>query len=115
MRVKGKTDYSAISRQSVQKDFQKQRIHPERNKSPQIKDIAKIKDPRIAEINEGCQYAKFARFLVGKAVKCVESKGEHTTSGWYKFIFDDDRKALNRAAGWSDNKKIYLLERPKLR
>lgn len=25
-------------------------------------------------------------------------------------VHDDDRKALNMAAGWSDNKKLYLLD-----
>ena len=30
---------------------------------------------------------------------------------WYcEFVHDDDRKALNMAAGWSDNKKLYLLD-----
>lgn len=27
-----------------------------------------------------------------------------------EFVHDDDRKALNMAAGWSDNKKVYLLD-----
>lgn len=45
---------------------------------------------------------------------CKKGVGDSTT-GYYQFIHDDDRKALNDAAGWSDNKKQYLLERPKLK
>lgn len=30
---------------------------------------------------------------------------------WYcEFIFDEDRRALNEAAGWSNNKNVYLLD-----
>lgn len=116
MRVNPKhTDFEAISRRSMQKDFKNRRTRPEKRNAPKNQNSGKITNIRIAHVNEGCQYARYSRYLVGKAVRCVDSKGEKTTSGWYEFVFDDDRKALNAAAGWSDNKKKYLLERPQLR
>lgn len=128
MRVakKKKTDYDAISRCSVRKDFVCGKTYGNQIKTPQAKNYNKItilknsytqkEYKRIAAINPTCMYAKYARYFVGKAVRLVSDAGmENSTTGWYAFIHDDDRKALNQAAGWSDEKKQYLLERPKFR
>jgi len=112
MRVKKNRDFSSVSRESMKKDFVNPIIVQE--KKPQPKEEKKKEGQRIIEINTNCSYAKLARFLVGKLVKCIEKK-EDSTSGWYEFIFDDDRKALNRAGYWSDNKNRYFLERPKFK
>lgn len=132
MRVKKKTDFDAISKRSVRKDFFAERIHINREKTPEKRNSAQItitkkvkeleqceaadKPCRISSINPGCQYAKFAKFFVGKLVKLANKTGiGESTTGWYEFVFDEDRKALNEAAGWSDRKNRYLLERPKLK
>lgn len=132
MRVKKKPDYGAISRRSVKKDFFFEEIHipkektPEKRILPKITAMKKVKELeqyeaadtpcRISSINPNCQYAKFARFFIGKLVKLVNKTGVgDSTTGWYEFVFDEDRKALNEAAGWSDRKNRYLLERPKLK
>ena len=71
---------------------------------------------RITNINPVCEYAKYARFFVGRLVRLVRKTGVgDSTTGWYEFLHDKDRLALNQAAGWSENKKQYLLERPKLK
>lgn len=129
MRVGNKKtpDYGAISRRSIKKDFYSERIYIEQRKTPENEKQPKItpqkpKEPeegeskRIASINPVCEYAKYARYFVGKLVRLINKKGVgDSTTGWYEFIHDEDRKALNEAAGWSDNKKMYLLERPKFK
>lgn len=125
MRIK-KTDYEAISRRSIKRDFYPERIYlnkretPENEKSVEITipktAPAKDKTYRITNINPACQYAKYARFFVGKLVRLIRQTGiGDSTTGWYQFVFDQDREALNKEAGWSENKKEYLLERPKFK
>ena len=128
MRTKKKVDYGAISRRSVRQDFYSEEIHIPKEKTQQKRNFPEISNPHISEeslfakparvntINPACQYAKYARFFVGKLVQLVEKTGiGDSTTGWYEFVFEDDRKALNEAAGWSDAKTRYLLERPKLK
>lgn len=129
MRVgnKKKPDYGAISRHSVHSDFYSERIYIEQRKAPENGKQPKITIPkqepaeegevkRIASINPICEYAKYARYFVGRLVRLKERKGVgDSTTGWYEFIHDEDRQAINQAAGWSDNKKKYLLERPKFK
>ena len=132
MRVNKKPDYGAISKRSIKKDFFSEEIHirkektPEKRNFPKITETKKVKQLeqyeaadtpcRISTINPGCQYAKFAKYFIGKLVKLVNKTGiGDSTTGWYEFVFDEDRKALNEAAGWSDRKNRYLLERPKLK
>lgn len=116
MRIKNKVDYGAISRRSVRKDFHSEEIHVPNEKASETRNSPKITGQRIQSINPACQYAKYSRFFVGKLVRMVEQTGVmESTTGWYEFVFDEDRKALNESAGWSDMKKRYLLERPKLK
>lgn len=116
MRTKKKVDYVAISRRSVRQDFYSEEIHVPKEKAPETRNLPKITGQRIQSINPACQYAKYSRFFVGKLVQLAEKTGVgDSTTGWYEFVFDEDRKALNEAAGWSDAKTRYLLERPKLK
>lgn len=116
---KRKTDYEAISRRSVAKDFYPEQIRntkktPENQNSHEIN--GREDGKRISMINPTCEYARFARFFVGKLVRLISKSGVgDSTTGWYEFIHDEDRKKLNEAGGWSDNKKMYLLERPKFK
>ena len=129
---KNKVDYGAISRRSVRQDFHSEEIHIRNEKAPEKRNLQKITamkkvkeleqyeaadtPSRISSINPNCQYAKYAKFFIGKLVKLVNKTGVgDSTTGWYEFLFDEDRKALNEAAGWSDRKNRYLLERPKLK
>lgn len=94
MRTKKRTpDFGAISRSSIKKDFQRVQRYPAEEKRPQIEEFPKINaERRIIHISEVSGYA------VGG-------------NSWYcEFVHDDDRKALNMAAGWSDKKKLYLLD-----
>lgn len=108
---KRQPDYGAISRSSIKKDFQRVQRCPAEKKCPQIKELPKINtERRIIHISEVSGYAKFARYIVGKLVR-LKKKANVGGNSWYcEFVHDDDRKALNMAAGWSDNKKLYLLD-----
>lgn len=77
---------------------------PEVNQEPE-----ENAERRIIQINERGDYAKFSKYIVGKLVR-LKRKSMFGNSWYCEFIFDDDRKALNRAAGWSDNKKEYLFD-----
>lgn len=112
MRTKKKqTDYGAISRSSIKKDFQRVQRYPTEGKTPQIEELPKINaERRIIHISEVSGYAKFARYIVGKLVRLKEKANVGGNSWYCEFVYDDDRKALNMAAGWSDNKKLYLLD-----
>lgn len=114
MRVpKRKQDFGTISRQSIKQDF-RQRQADQPKKEPE-KQAQINQEYRIAHIHENCEYARFARYFVSKLMRCVESRGAGTTTGWYEFVYDADRTAVNKAAGWSDAKTRYLLERPKFK
>lgn len=125
MRVgaKRKTDFEAISRRSIKRDFFSERIYIQGKKMPENEKTQKItitspdegETKRISTINQACMYAKYARFFVGKLVRLVSKKGVGDSTTYYEFVHDEDRKALNQAAGWSDNKKQYLLYRPKFK
>lgn len=117
MRTKKRTpDFGAISRSSIKKDFHRlQRCHTE-GKRPQIEELPKINaERRVIHISEVSGYAKFARYIVGKLVRLKEKANVGGNSWYCEFVHDDDRKALNMAAGWSDNKKLYLLDGIKLK
>ena len=128
MRVgnKKKPDFEAISRRSIKRDFYPERIYLDKRKTPENENSVEITMPkpapaegrafRITNINPVCEYAKYARFFVGRLVRLKRKTGVgDSTTGWYEFLHEKDRAALNQAAGWSDKKKEYLLERPKLK
>lgn len=101
-------DYDTAIRKSIEMDRPKLLLI----KKPK-EQTNEPKAPRIKQINPRCEYARYARLFVGRKVEKVKGHPE-TTTGWYRFIFDDDRKAVNKAAGWSDFKTEYLLEKPEL-
>lgn len=112
MRTKKRTpDFGAISRSSIKKDFQRVQSTPPRKNARKSKNCQKINaERRIIHISEVSGYAKFARYIVGKLVRLKEKANVGGNSWYCEFVHDDDRKALNMAAGWSDNKKLYLLD-----
>ena len=98
-------DYSDIVRRSIRKDFAK--ANYKRNaRAPKAQ---RPKDARrVVDLNESSIYAKYRRFIVGRLVRiCNQVFGYGV---WVQFVYDDDRVALNRVAGWSDNKREYLLD-----
>lgn len=116
MRTKKRTpDYGAISRRSIQNDFKrykgtrkgrnarKSKIRPQIENTPEIN-----AERRVLFVGENSSYYKLRSFIVGKLVRLVQKS---SVGGWVcEFVHDDDRKAINHAAGWSDNKKQYLLD-----
>lgn len=96
-----RTNYREISMKSIKRDFQKaEPIRYQAPKPQQTDDFVKI-----IRVEDG-DYSKYARFLVGKKVKIKE----RTPYGIrIEFVFDDDRKALNHEAGWSDRKREYVI------
>lgn len=110
MRTKKRTpDYGAISRRSIQNDFKRVQRYPEREKRPQIENLPEINaERRVLLVSENSGYYKLRSFIVGKLVRLVQKS---SVGGWIvEFVYDDDRKAINHAAGWSDMKKEYLLD-----
>lgn len=106
---KRQPDYGAISRSSIKKDFQRVQRYPAEGKRPQIGNPPEINaERRVLFVGENSGYYKLRSFIVGKLVRLVQK----SSVGGYvcEFVHDDDRKAINQAAGWSDNKKQYLLD-----
>lgn len=115
MRTKKRTtDYGAISRSSIKRDFQRVQRCPEREKRQQIENPPEINaERRVLFVGENSSYYKLRSFIVGKLVRLVQKS---SVGGWVcEFVHDDDRKAINASAGWSDNKKQYLLDCVKLK
>lgn len=117
MRIKGNTDrvsksnsrFAEISKQSIKKDFQKFQKKPKPAKVKVDQPPEENAERRVSQINESGQYGKYAKFIVGKLVR-LKRKSAFGNSWYCEFIFDDDRIALNRAAGWSDKKTEYLFD-----
>lgn len=94
-----RSDYRASAIASVKRDFVKKPKKPD--------------GLRVQALGQWCAYQQYARFIVGKLVKRIDAPNLEGTTGWYKFVYDEDRKALNAAAGWSDAKCEYFFENPK--
>lgn len=110
MRIKKRQpDYGAISRASIKRDFQRVQRYPEREKRREIENPPEINaEIRVLFVGENSGYYKLRSFIVGKLVRLIE---QSSMGGWIcEFVHDDDRKAINAAAGWSDRKKQYLLD-----
>lgn len=111
-----KRDYSRVLERSMAKDFASGQPDRQKPKTPQNAEKQQSRQhQRISQLGERCEYREFARFLLGKAVELVEPHSNGGTTGWYRFVFDDDRLALNKAAGWSNAKEKYLLTAPKFK
>lgn len=117
MRVKGNTmrvnkstsRFAEISKASIKKDFQPFQKKPVPKRPEVNQEPEENAERRIIYINERGEYARFAKYIVGKLVR-LKRKSAFGNSWYCEFIFDDDRKALNRAAGWSDKKTEYLFD-----
>lgn len=96
------TNYEDIIRRSVSSDFKIKN----KNKTNHI--------IRIDKLHDDCYYFKFSRYILKKAMIKVEGNN-YSTTGYYKFAYDEDRKKLNSAAGWSDRKDKYKLEKPTIK
>ena len=110
MRTKKRTpDYGAISRQSIKNDFRRAQTYPAREKRQQIENPPEINsERRVLFVGENSSYYKLRSYLVGKLVRLIE---QSSVGGWVcEFVHDDDRKAINHAAGWSELKNTYLLD-----
>lgn len=95
-------NYDDIVRRSIRKDFAKANF--KRNgrvpKTPHPKDTK-----RVIDLNETSGYAKLRRFIVGRLVRIVE---RGLNGCWVEFVRDEDRDALNHAAGWKDKRRFLL-------
>lgn len=110
MRTKKRTpDYGAISRRSIQNDFKRVQSTRKGRNARKSKNPPEINaERRVLFVGENSSYYKLRSFIVGKLVRLVQKS---SVGGWVcEFVHDDDRKAINHAAGWSDNKKQYLLD-----
>jgi len=108
--------FGRVSKNSIQKDFSKNKIHPKEEYKQEVKEDPKEdSERRVVQLTETSAYAKYSRFIVGKLVKIVRKSEIGGNSFVIKFVFDEDRKALNNAADWSDMKKEYLLDGVKFR
>lgn len=97
-------NFEDIVRRSIRKDFANAHF---RKMGTQVKTPHPINTRRIGDVLEHLDYYKFRRFLVGKLIRIIQ---ESASGGkWVEFVNDSDRQALNNAAGWSDNKRQYLL------
>lgn len=97
-------DYSELVRRSIRKDFAKSNF--KRNgrapRTPHPKNTR-----RVVELNDTSSYKKYRRLIVGRIVRVIESG--YNGGYWVEFVRDTDREALNAAAGWSNDKRRYLL------
>lgn len=98
-------DYNELVRRSIRKDFAKANF--KRNgrvpKTPHPKNTR-----RVVDLNETSAYAKYRRYIVGRLVRICNYVFGY--GYWVQFVHDSDRVALNRAAGWSNDKREYLLD-----
>ena len=96
-----------IVRRSIKKDFANanfKRI----GKAP--RPVHPLNTKRVVSLNESCEYYRFRKYFVGRLVRIMEK----TISGiLVEFVSGNDRDKLNAAAGWSSNKRLFLLHGPK--
>ena len=101
------SDFSVVSRRSINRDFVGYRKYVREKKGENSGILQNLRERRIAFVGEKSDYYQFRALLVGRMVRILERA---SVGGWQvEFMYDNDRKALNRAAGWSDKKKVYLI------
>lgn len=124
---KQRRDYDGIIKRSLKRDYYPEPIIIRDNKTQETQKKAKIinkpdkrvddlanKNFRIISLPQSSSYKYLSRYIENRLMRLSERTGIGTT-GWYEFVYEDDRIRLNDAAGWSDAKRRYLLENPKLR
>lgn len=119
MRINRKTDrpkknndsyFGRVSKRSIKKDFNETSAYTKEEPRQEIDEQpTENSERRVAYINETSAYARYARFFVGKLVR-LKRPATFGGNSWYvEFVFDDDRKALNKFADWT-TKTEYLLD-----
>jgi hypothetical protein len=98
-------DFEELVRRSIRKDFAEANF--KRNGR-----VPKIPHPkgtkRIIELDPQSEYYRFRKYLIGRLVRTIT---EGATGGiWVEFVNDADKRRLNKAAGWSEEKNRYLLQ-----
>lgn len=98
------TDYNELVRRSIRKDFAKANFKRNASapKTPHPKNTK-----RVLSVNERCEYYRLRKYFVGRLVRIVD---DAISGVWVEFVRDADRESLNAAAGWSGNKRKYLLQ-----
>lgn len=100
-----KNDFNELVRRSIRKDFA--HANYKRNAPAPIKPHPK-NTKRVLELSEQCAYFKFRKFFIGRLVRIVTKA---IFGGvWVEFVREGDRESLNNAAGWSNDKRKYLLQ-----
>lgn len=98
-------DYNELVRRSIRKDFATANF--KRNcrapKTPHPKHTR-----RVIDLNDASAYKQFRRLIVGRLVRIIEPG--YNCGYWVEFVRDSDREALNTAAGWSMDKRRFLLD-----
>lgn len=99
--------FDELVRRSIQKDFARANFKRMgiKMKKPHPKNVK-----RVIEVNKNCDYFPYRKFILGKLVRVLE---EQNNSVLIEFVNNKDREILNNAAGWSDMKRSYLLNRVK--
>ena len=92
-----KNDYAAESKNSIKKDL----ISARQERS------ADAANKRIKEVRPTSSYYKYSRYIVGRLVRIT---GKGLCGNVCEFVHDEDRQALNNAAGWSDKKREYIFD-----
>jgi hypothetical protein len=96
--------FGNISKNSIKKDFKDSGVKKEINEVPQ--DGA---ERRVLSISERSDYYKKRHLIIGKLIKIVDHSSIGFNSFVCSFVFEEDRKLLNNALGYTD-KKEYLFE-----
>ena len=97
--------FEDVVRKSMKKDFESAKF--EKPKRPHPKNVK-----RIVSVDDASDYARFRGLLLGRLVR-LEYVAATGTGIYVTFVNESDRKALNDAGGWSDNKHFYLLDKVK--
>ena len=99
-----KQDWNELVRRSIRKDFATANF--KRNgrvpRTPHPKNTK-----RILALNEQCEYYKFRKYFVGRLVRIID---QAFSGVWVEFVKEGDREHLNNVAGWTNNKRRYLLQ-----
>lgn len=105
--------YEAVTGRILNENFKsirmigKDKIVRKTKKQVEITDTVKI-----ISIHENCEYYKYRNLINGRIMIVDESI--YNTTGYYRFKYDDDRKRLNSACGYSDKKTRYRFDNPKI-
>lgn len=93
-----------VVKNSMKKELKDSGLKKEINQPPQ-----EGAERRIISISEKSDYYKYRYLIVGKLIKIIDHSAIGFNSYTCSFVFDEDRKALNKALGYTD-KTQYLFE-----